>query len=322
MPYFKTKYSRLLILFLVLSQGCGNSKPAGSETLTSQNVAPTQQVQENLEAEDNKNSSTKTEPVTAQLAAVERNINQTIEFVNNFNEDTPLDKTLQLDVDVLIALVDPEKEGVSDKIRLSSNANSQRNAIMIIEMIGQAEQALPALLTAATYSKEGRVCDAIDNTLRRLDPAKIAQPVVEQLSVEWDHLSRKSPPDILGPIVMDLGHYDLNYLLKVINRETDVIPEVRDFVKLAASGAGPKAKTVIPELIELLESTRVSFAVSKLLIPEALVKIGADDPQTIAALTRIISESADRQLQQAAFDALKQLSPEAAVNSGFLDKKK
>ncbi len=317
----KNKRSLMLILIVALGQGCGNSQPADSGKSVENEAGTALQAGENPQAEGSKNSPAEQVAPKTQSEPAGSSFDQTIEFVRNFNEEMTVDQNLQLDTKVLIALVDPEKEGVPDAIRQPADEKMQHNAIMILNKKGQADLALPELITAATYSRDSRVCEALDETLRQLQPVKIVRPVVEQLSAEWDHLLRKTPRDILRAIVMDLGHHDLNYLLKVINRETDAIPEVRDFVTLAAAGAGPKAKVVVPELIELLTPQRFNFAASPLLVPEALVKIGADDPQTVAALTKIISESEDKKLQKAAFDALKKLNPEAAVNSGFLDEK-
>ncbi|QDT32786.1 hypothetical protein [Thalassoglobus polymorphus] len=316
------KRSLTLILFVALGQGCGNSQPADSGKSAEKNTGTALQAAENPQTEGSKNSPAEQVAPKSQSENAGSSLGQTIEFVNNFNEETAVDENLHLDTKVLIALVDPEKEGVPDAIRQSADEKMQRKAILILNKTGQSDLAIPELITAATYSKNSRVCGALDKTLRQLQPAKIVQPIVEQLSAEWDHLLRKSPPDILRAIVMDLGHHDLNYLLKVIDRETDAIPEVRDFVTLAAANAGPKAKVVVPELIELLTPQRFNFAASPLLVPEALVKIGADDPQTVGTLTKIVSESKNKKLQKAAFDALKKLNPEAAVNSGFLDEKK
>lgn len=221
-------------------------------------------------------------------------------------------------VERLLEIMDPTAPGVHPEILRYQSITLQVGATKLLAKHGRAaEPAFETLLKLAERRDHGSCADVAAHTICAIDAPEIVPRLIEYLNNNWFQTS----PQVKGTLQrVGVNHPDC--LFDVIERKLPVLPEVRMEVLLTASRLGSQAEKLLPELLEVLRSPAMKYYHAR--AATAVGQIGIRTDEVVTVLDRVIRENGQQSRQpgsiaHAAFETLRQLDPEAAVNSTFLN---
>jgi HEAT repeat protein len=225
------------------------------------------------------------------------------------------DASARRDAALTLGTVGPRTTGAGGKTVVESlcgvlkdhNAGVRHAAIQSLGKMGREAKAASPALAGAMKDGNKQVRDAAFEALRIIDPDATCAALIEGLTAK-DASARRDAAQILGTVgPRTTGPGGKTVVESLCGLLKDDNAGVRHAAIESLGRMGPKAAPAVPQLVGILETDAAARRDSA----EALGKIGPEAKAAAPALAGAMKDR-DRQVRDAAFEALGYVDPEAA----------